>query len=90
MNLSSGLTHPLDRPKVVWAFKIFREAGYVWEPADVRSWALANGWRPSGARDLSEVADGVKARKALRGGKNPFKASIIRLWEGQADGGEAR
>lgn len=86
VNLSTGLSHPMDRPKAIWAFKMLRDAGYRWEPDEVRAWALGHGWPPSGAKDLAEVAAGIKARKALHGGTNPFALGAVKRWEAEAAG----
>ncbi|MEY2476371.1 MAG: hypothetical protein QOG87_1686 [Actinomycetota bacterium] len=89
VNLSTGLAHPLDRPKAIWAFKLLRDAGYDWEPEVVKAWALAHGWRPDGANELAEVAAGIKARKALRGGTNPFAPGAVDRWRADATAEEA-
>lgn len=86
VNLTTGLSYPMVRPKAIWAFKMLRDAGYTWEPDEIRSWGLADGWRPSGAKDPAEVAAGIKARKALRGGTNSFALGAVMRWEAEAAG----
>jgi hypothetical protein len=56
VNLSTGLSHPLDLKAAKEMFRGLNEAAVSYEPNKVRSWALRNGWRPDFAEDLYDLA----------------------------------
>lgn len=68
VNVSTGLSHPLDKPKAVSLFKLLHKAGETFSAEEVRSWALQNGWVPRHATQLAEVAQAVLAGKRIQGG----------------------
>ena len=64
VNLGTGLANPHDRDAAMELFWILREAGEWVAPDDVYSWALRNGWSPSGADDLKSAAERVEKRSS--------------------------
>ena len=57
VNLSSGISHPLDKKAAEGAFAGIRGLGLHVEPEAVRGWALRNGWEPRHAQDLKKMAE---------------------------------
>ena len=88
VNLSSGLTHPLDKPKAVWAFKDLRAAGHTWDAQEIEAWAAANGWPARHASELAQVARDIAAGKQLRAGKRPWRSDVIAIWREDAQAGD--
>lgn len=54
INLSTGLIHPSDRRTARRVLTELRDLGHALCSADVRSWAVRNGWRPDDAKDLAD------------------------------------
>lgn len=86
VNLSSGISHPLDKPKAVWTFKLLRDAGETFTPDEIRAGASHRGWRSDHAADLADVAQKVLDRRPVRGGKNPLRADAVERWRAEANG----
>jgi len=84
VNLSSGIGHPSDRPKAIWAFKLLRDAGESFTPQEIRDGASHRGWRSTHAAELAQVADGVLKGRALRGGTNPLRPDVVERWRDEA------
>ena len=85
VNLGTGLANPDDRAAAEELFWILRDAGEWAEPEAVHSWALRNGWTPSGADDLKAAAEKVgkrssRPRKPRRywGGIEEFRKEVSR------------
>lgn len=58
-NLSTGISHPLDQGRAVALFRALKKSRTPFDPTAVRSWAVHNGWRANGAKDLGEVAQKI-------------------------------
>jgi hypothetical protein len=84
VNLSSGLGHPSDKTAAVDTFRALQRGGHAWDPDDVHAWALANGWRNSGATDLQRIAEGVAAGRRFRTGTPMLRADILAVWRDEA------
>ena len=84
VNLSTGLAHPMDRPKAVWAFRHLKKAGHAWTPQEVETWAASNGWDRRHARDLAEISEKILAGRRLQAGSSPVRADIIEVWREKA------
>lgn len=80
VNLSTGLSHPRDHDKAVWAFRILRDAGERFDGPSIRAWAANNGWAVRGAEDLAEVAEKIRTGKRVQAGERPWKADILGQW----------
>lgn len=60
INLSTGFSHPSDLNAAKEMFRTLNDGAIPYEPSDMRSWALRNGWRPDFAEDLYELAQKSK------------------------------
>jgi hypothetical protein len=56
INTSSGMTHPLDRNRVIDAFRILRKGRETVDPQEIRSWLLQRGMKPKYAEEIAQVA----------------------------------
>jgi hypothetical protein len=56
VNLSTGLSHPSDKQHAKKVFSDLRAQSVIYDPADVRIWAVRNGWRPDDADELAQLA----------------------------------
>lgn len=57
VNLSTGITHPLDRDRAVETFKKLKKQGHHCAPSEVKNWAIAHEWRPEDAGDLAKLTE---------------------------------
>lgn len=79
VNLSSGLSHPLDKASAVNLFHLLRDNRELYDSDSIRAWALRNGWTPSGADQLRDVAQDILDGKRIRGGRHPrWRIEILR------------
>ncbi len=85
VNLRTGLVDPFYKARAVETFRVLRKAGYSWSPAEIKTWALANGWNVRGAEQLEEVAAGVLAGKAYRlRGSGGLRSDSVNYWREKA------
>lgn len=56
INLSTGLSHPSDMRDAKKLFSDLRASRVAYDPADIRVWAVRNGWRPDDADELMQLA----------------------------------
>lgn len=56
INLSTGLSHPLDKKAAQDTLSGIKRRGHRIDPEDIRKWALRNDWRPDDAEDLGKLA----------------------------------
>lgn len=66
VNVGTGLTNPTDRSSAIHLFRLLLEGGESYDSEEIRIWAVRNGWDPSDARELAEVAGNVQQGRALR------------------------
>lgn len=68
INLAHGTLHPRDKEHVDETLRILRANGHILEPAEMRSWAIRNDWKPGAAEELAKLAQriaGLKNRPSL-------------------------
>ena len=63
VNLSTGLGNPRDKDMADEILRILRYKNHQLEPTKLRSWAIQNGWKSDGARDLEKLARKIWALK---------------------------
>ena len=56
VNLSTGLSHPSDMRDAKKLFTDLRASRTTYDPAEIRVWAVRNGWRPDDADELMQLA----------------------------------
>lgn len=66
VNLSSGLAHATDRAAAIQLLRMLRDSGHTYDPTAIRAWAVRNGWSPSTANELRDLAQAVLDRRRLR------------------------
>ena len=85
VNLGTGLGHPRDRDSAIHLFRTLRASGEAFDPAEVRSWAVNNGWTSKGAAELGEVAAAVsEGRRIQTRDGSGWKKNIISVWRERA------
>lgn len=91
VNLSTGITHPSDKRAAIDTFESLRDSGYRWVGEWIETWARALGWRPSGAKDLREIAERVAAGRSFRvtgQRRRLLRADIVDVWRRAQDSDE--
>lgn len=84
-SISTGITHPLVRPKAVWLFRILRDGGVPFDPEAIKGWLLSQGgWTPQGANDVRQVAADVLGGKRLQTEERPWAKDILQQWRDKA------
>ena len=79
VNLSSGLTHTLDRHSAIDLFKILKKENIYFDPNEVKIWAKQNGWTVDGANDLYKIAKDISEGKRLRC-ESRWSPNIVEIW----------
>lgn len=55
-NQSHTVLHPRDKEYADETFRILRAKGHALDPAEIKSWAIRNGWKPGAAEEIANVA----------------------------------
>jgi hypothetical protein len=84
VNLSTGLSHPNDRSKAIWLFRILRDGGEAIDFGALPSWLVNHSWRSSDADEVAQVARDIYNGKRLRAGERPWRETILQLWRTEA------
>ena len=82
INVSTGISHPLDRDAVIDAFRILRDANEAVDPRQVRAWLVQKGMEASNADDIAAIAANPSKfrRNSSRGS---WAANILDQWRGE-------
>jgi CBS domain-containing protein len=56
VNLSNGLGHPSDKDHAKHTFLKLQSAGIKWDPTEIETWAVRNGWRADDAQELAMLS----------------------------------
>jgi hypothetical protein len=84
VNLSSGLSHPMDKARAVDTFRLLRKAKYSWDSDEIRIWALGHGWDNRGANELAGVAQRIGEGRAVQARPSGLRADIVQMWRDEA------
>jgi hypothetical protein len=86
VNLSTGLAHPDDRDEAILTFRLLRERNEPFEAAEVRAWAVNNGWSAKGADEMCAVAQAVLDGRKLqvKGQTRRWGKDVFDYWVEQA------
>jgi len=85
VNVSTGITHPLDSSLAIQIFETLRDAGEEFAPDEVKAWLIAEGgWKASDAQKVADLAKQVLNRKRLRKGPYNLEKDILRKWRESA------
>jgi hypothetical protein len=91
VNLSSVLLDPRDRAYAIGTFRVLQAGGHGWDPDEIKTWALANGWEMEGAERLREYAIGVQQGRRYRTDRwSALRAEALDMWRNEAEGNRDR
>lgn len=63
-NLAHDVMHPRDKEHAEEVFRILRAKGHSAPEADIKSWAIREGWKPGAAAELAKLAARIFALKS--------------------------
>lgn len=66
INLGTGLGHPLDKAKAVVLFRQLKKLKEIYDPKEIRAWAVRHHWAPEAADELKRIGEAILAGKAVR------------------------
>jgi hypothetical protein len=81
------LAHSRGKAATVQMLQILRRDGYEFTTAELRAWAIANGWATIGASALTKIADAVLRGQAIAAGSPAWPSNILEQWREAAKGG---
>jgi uncharacterized ubiquitin-like protein YukD len=85
VNVSTGITHPLDKEAAIQTFTILRNAGELFNPVDVKAWLIRYGnWDATDAQEVADIAQKVLERRRLRKGRSHWRKDILKIWREEA------
>lgn len=84
VNLSAAISHPSDKAAAVWLFKLLKQAGEPFDPAEIRAWAVSHYWRPQDAKAIGDVAQKLLDGRRVQAGPRAWARDIIRQWRATA------
>jgi hypothetical protein len=79
-----GLRDPSSRAAVIHAFKHLKHHRRLFDPAELREWARANGWTLDDATEMSTYAEGVQAGNRYHTAPDPFGPPTYFRWSEKA------
>jgi hypothetical protein len=86
VNLSTGLVNPRDRGHAIDVVRALAKGRTQVAPDDAYAFAIQNGWRVDGAKELRQLVIGVAAGKRYRdGGMLRSAAELLKIWQTEAD-----
>jgi uncharacterized protein (DUF2267 family) len=89
VNVSTGLSHPLDRASAIDLFRKLKAAGEHFDPEEVRAWLVAEGnWNPEDADDVANVAKGIIEGKRFKETRSRWRNDIVNIWKEEAGKGK--
>lgn len=62
-NQSHNVLHPRDKEYADETFRILRAKGHTLDLAEIKSWAIRNGWKPGAAEEIANVAAKINRLK---------------------------
>ena len=65
VNVSAGLTHPLDESAAKELLKEIVSRGYTLNPSDIYAEAQSCGWSPKHAKSLSDLAKKISSGRRV-------------------------
>lgn len=71
VNLSTGISHDLDKGKAVALFRALKKAREPFDGVAVKSWAVHNNWSARGAEQLASVAQAICDGKRVQATNAP-------------------
>lgn len=86
VNHANNLAGSMDRRDAVNVLLTLHEAGYPLEPAQLYTWALANGWPAGGATRLKELAVQIVGGRRPRADRGALRPDILEVWRQDAIG----
>lgn len=85
VNLSTGLVNPRDRGHAIDVLRALAKGRRKVAPDDAYAFAIQNGWRVDGAKELRQLVIGVAAGKRYRdGGLLRSPTELLSYWEDEA------
>jgi hypothetical protein len=86
VNLSTGILHPSDHDAAVSMFRLLRQGGYQFDPVEIKTWAMANGWRAEHADELAQIADRIRHGRTVRMNprSRPWRDNVLDIWRSDA------
>jgi hypothetical protein len=85
VNHGTMLTHWRGKAASVQMIQILRRGGHEFAPAELRTWAVSNGWTTIGAAAVSKIADEVSRGHALAAGSPAWPSDILDQWRAIAN-----
>ena len=71
-NLSTGLTHPNDKNAAKEMFLLLHNSGEILLANEIESWAAANDWQASDAKELGALGEQIGTGKKPRVSGGPW------------------
>lgn len=67
VNLSTGISHPMDKASAVRTLTDLRDEGELLDPQTIREWLVGQGrWRPQDADRVADLAARIRDRRPVR------------------------
>lgn len=88
VNLSTGLSHSMDRMVTISRLQYLKRWGHVLDVEEIVSWALANGWSHAGAADLRDIVARLNAGRTFRGTRRfriADRGKLLKRWVQEAE-----
>lgn len=85
VNHGTMLAHSRGKAAAVQMVQILRRAGREFTSAELKTWAVTNGWTTIGATAIAKIADDVLRGRSLAGGSPAWASDILNQWRAAAE-----
>jgi len=84
VNLSTGISHPMDKAAAVDLFRKLRAAKITYDPSEIRGWLVRHGWESDDADAVKDIAEKISQGRAVRSANGGWADDIVRVWREKA------
>jgi hypothetical protein len=84
VNLSTGISHPMDKAAAVDLFRKLKAAKITYDPSEVRGWLVRHGWESDDADAVKDISEKVSQGRAVRSAKGGWADDIVKVWRERA------
>ncbi len=84
VNLSTGITHPMDKAATADLFRKLKAAKIAYEPTEIRAWLVRHGWKNDDADAVKVIAEKISQGRPVRSAEGGWVDDIVNDWRKRA------
>lgn len=85
INISSGITHPMDERKAKTYIRALNKYGYEMDVSAVKAYLVENYWTKNGMSEVASLINTVNDGRYFQGGDKTGLQNYIKKWEAECE-----